>query len=712
MATGIDRLAGVSSSVAIKAPCHFTTTGNITLSGLGTQANGTWPTTLTQNDDAPTRILVKDQTNPIDCGIWNPTAGTWQRAKDFDGARDVVQGTLAHVYQNSVDTMFQVTTANPIVIGATAIAIVGVQSTAIGDALTRLADSSSASNGATLVATSYDTVHSVGLNLRQYVMDDGLFNVMGFIPDALKSAIRDGTSTTDVTQYVKYAYAESPGGIRFPVGRFNFDQTTQANQFYINRSNTAVRGSGPGTQLRKNATGVVVGNQAILQLFPNLGDVENVEISDLRITGPEAATGGAIHGDSRVLAIACHDGSSAHVLRDVLIRNVIGEKIESAVFALNGLGATGYCERIKFLSCVAQNSRQDGYNDFGGGYNRDIEFNSCIARLLDGFGHEQSTSMGLRIIGGLVANCGQSGIGLEFHPTQSLLAQVDIIGVTIRDIYTTNYPDSPGISLGQAQNPVNVFIRNNTIQRTGGHGIKCNLVPNNVVIEGNRIQDVGKGGVDKIGMFGFNGTNIKVLDNVVTTATAGYAMTDGIAVQGNSATNRIAGNEISGETLTKITAGALCRAERNIQPVFVRASVGNIGAGEDDLLTYSVPARTIEADNQYIVVKAWGTTAANANNKQVKLYWGASQLVATGALAANNKDWYIECIINRLSSTVATSVSNGQFNGAIIAHDSTNFGGQDWTLARIIKCTGEATTTDDIIQTGMSITYMDSPSNA
>jgi hypothetical protein len=56
----------VAQGLDIKASCLYTTTGNITLSGLGTQANGDWPSTLTVGD----RILVKDQTNQAQNGIY------------------------------------------------------------------------------------------------------------------------------------------------------------------------------------------------------------------------------------------------------------------------------------------------------------------------------------------------------------------------------------------------------------------------------------------------------------------------------------------------------------------------------------------------------------------------------------------------------------------------------------------------------------------
>lgn len=94
--TPISRIDGLTTSIAVKAPCTCATTANITLAGIqtidGVQLVGdeTYP---------PDRVLVKDQTNPIENGIYNPQDGgrAWTRALDFDGARDITDGTLVWV---------------------------------------------------------------------------------------------------------------------------------------------------------------------------------------------------------------------------------------------------------------------------------------------------------------------------------------------------------------------------------------------------------------------------------------------------------------------------------------------------------------------------------------------------------------------------------------------------------------------------------------
>ena len=68
----------IAQGLAFKAPANYTTTGNITLSGLAVQSGGDWNVTLT----AGNRILVKDQTTGADNGIYLAAAGAWTRSLD------------------------------------------------------------------------------------------------------------------------------------------------------------------------------------------------------------------------------------------------------------------------------------------------------------------------------------------------------------------------------------------------------------------------------------------------------------------------------------------------------------------------------------------------------------------------------------------------------------------------------------------------------
>lgn len=74
----------VAQGLDAKASCAASTTGNITLSGLATQAGGDWAATLTAGD----RVLVKNQTAAADNGIYVAASGAWARSSDMDAWSD------------------------------------------------------------------------------------------------------------------------------------------------------------------------------------------------------------------------------------------------------------------------------------------------------------------------------------------------------------------------------------------------------------------------------------------------------------------------------------------------------------------------------------------------------------------------------------------------------------------------------------------------
>jgi Pectate lyase superfamily protein len=104
-----DRIGGVTGSAAIKVPCRVVSTAAITLAGTQT-IDGV---SVADGD----RVLVAGQSDPITNGVYVCRATAWQRDADFDGARDVAQGTLVYVAQGSGNarTLWRLETANPVI---------------------------------------------------------------------------------------------------------------------------------------------------------------------------------------------------------------------------------------------------------------------------------------------------------------------------------------------------------------------------------------------------------------------------------------------------------------------------------------------------------------------------------------------------------------------------------------------------------------------
>lgn len=115
MSTQIDVRTGLGGDVAIKVPCRVATTANITLSGLQT-VDGV---SVVADD----RVLVKDQTDNTENGIYLASTGSWVRAADFNGVRDVVRATVVRVQEGTVfgNRSFELTTTGAVVFGTSAI---------------------------------------------------------------------------------------------------------------------------------------------------------------------------------------------------------------------------------------------------------------------------------------------------------------------------------------------------------------------------------------------------------------------------------------------------------------------------------------------------------------------------------------------------------------------------------------------------------------
>ena len=105
-----DRFDGAQFSQAIKSPCVVISTSNLTLSGEQTVNS----VAVVEGD----RVLVNGQTDQTENGIYVTETGAWVRAPDFDGARDVLDGTLVTVNKTTgMNFFYQLDGTNPIIIG-------------------------------------------------------------------------------------------------------------------------------------------------------------------------------------------------------------------------------------------------------------------------------------------------------------------------------------------------------------------------------------------------------------------------------------------------------------------------------------------------------------------------------------------------------------------------------------------------------------------
>lgn len=133
-------------------------------------------------------------------------------------------------------------------------------------------------------------------------------------------------------------------------------------------------------------------------------------------------------------------------------------------------------------------------------------------------------------------------------------------------------------------------------------------------------------------------------------------------------------------------------------------AVGNVTTGEDDLMTYALPASILSANGMGVRVTAWGITANNANTKTVKAFFGATAVLTQALTASIAGSWHIQGV------TFRTGVDT-QDNSYALNQGATDIAHAEFTATTIddgaaitIKLTGESNvSTDDIIQEGLMI---------
>jgi hypothetical protein len=173
--TQTDRIDGLSTSVAVKAPCKVVSTTALTLSGEQTIGG----VACVDGD----RVLYALAGGSVSNGIWVVSAGAWSRAKDFDGARDVVKGTLVLVAPGTADSeIYVITTSGTISPGTTTITIEAFS----GDSATLIADlanSSTLTKGDFLIGTKRDLTNSVASTVHDWIEEQPVNVVSDFGAD-------------------------------------------------------------------------------------------------------------------------------------------------------------------------------------------------------------------------------------------------------------------------------------------------------------------------------------------------------------------------------------------------------------------------------------------------------------------------------------------------------------------------------------------------
>ena len=251
--TTTDRLAGVTAGLSSKAPVRAASTGALTLSGLKTIDS----VVLVADD----RVLVKDQADGIQNGIYNVKSGAWVRSSDFDGTRDIVSGTFVVVTEGTAGTgtAWRISTTGTITVGTTSIDFArAVWSSA---------------DGVEVTATGSTTARSLALRFAD------IFNVRDY------GAVGDGVTddTAAIQTAINAAGAVGGGIVYFPLGTYLI-----SSALVINVSNIQVEGSGSSAAIKTNST-----TADVFTVGDGITRRDNISVKDISIDSSVTKTAGA-----------------------------------------------------------------------------------------------------------------------------------------------------------------------------------------------------------------------------------------------------------------------------------------------------------------------------------------------------------------------------------------------------------------------------------
>ncbi|CAB5220664.1 Pectate lyase superfamily protein [uncultured Caudovirales phage] len=220
-----DRRMGLAGNTAYKTPATALAAANIVQSGE--QTIGAVSVKAINAAGIPDRVLCVGQTDATTNGLWDVSTGSWTRSIDADGNYDWAQGTQVLITQgNYAFQIWNLTTANPITVGTTALAF--SQSITAGNMASLAASSGSSLVGHTL-GSAGATVRTVQSKLREIVSTKDF------------GAKADG-ATDDTAALLAMIAATSTGGrLYWPKGNYKY-----STELRVGVSNVTMYGDGIG----------------------------------------------------------------------------------------------------------------------------------------------------------------------------------------------------------------------------------------------------------------------------------------------------------------------------------------------------------------------------------------------------------------------------------------------------------------------------------
>lgn len=208
--------------------------------------------------------------------------------------------------------------------------------------------------------------------------------------------------------------------------------------------------------------------------------------------------------------------------------------------------------------------------------------------------------------------------------------------------------------------------------------------------------------------YGFRNTgNFQVLFTAALTAARTITIPDAT----DTLVNLGSAQTLTSKTLTNPVVNAGGGSDTFIPGgvINVDTTDGATGANttETDLITYTFPATSLSTNGDYVKVKAFGITGANANTKTMRLYFGTTVIASNDITTApNNGDWVLEGTVVRTGSNTQESTAHGIVGSTQQTHSHSAHTETD-SSSITIKVTGEnaVATASDITAKGLVIEF-------
>jgi hypothetical protein len=119
---------------------------------------------------------------------------------------------------------------------------------------------------------------------------------------------------------------------------------------------------------------------------------------------------------------------------------------------------------------------------------------------------------------------------------------------------------------------------------------------------------------------------------------------------------------------------------------------GTVQNTEYTLNSVTIPANAFNKNGRSVQVEAWGTLAANANAKNLKIYFGATAVATVTGSTANGKDYCITLSVVRTGASTQSGVGNIQIDTGVAPTMTVNAALAETDTAAIVIAVKSANT--------------------